>query len=174
MKENPMRELKVAKVTLNIGTGKEQEMLEKALKLLEKITQRTPVKTLTKKKIPSWGLRPGLPIGCKVTLRKDYAVEVLKRVLAARDNKLGESCFDNRGNVSFGLKEYIDVPGVKYDPEIGIIGFNVCVTLERAGYRIKRRRIKKKRIPSCVTITRPDAINFMKSRFNVEIEESAR
>ena len=167
---NPSRNIKINKVTLNIGAGKDQVKLDKGIKLLKSITNVSPVKTVTSKRIPGWGLRPGLPIGCKVTLRRKNAVEVLKRLIQAKDNNLRESQFDNNGNIAFGIEEYIDIPGVKYDPEIGIIGLEVCVTLERNGFRIKRRKIAKKKIPKKHTITKQEAIDFMKKEFNIKLE----
>ena len=137
---NPSRNIKINKVTLNIGAGKDQAKLDKGIKLLKSITNANPVKTITSKRIPGWGLRPGLPIGCKVTLRRKNAVDVLKRLIQAKDNNLRESQFDHNGNIAFGIEEYIDIPGVKYDPEIGIIGLEVCVTLERNGFRIREHK----------------------------------
>ena len=168
---NQSRNLRIEKVTLNIGAGKDQTKLEKGMKLLEMITGVKPVKTVTKKRIPGWGLRPGLPIGCKVTLRKDLANETLKRLLNAKDNTLNESQFDDNGSIAFGLEEYIDIQGVSYDPEIGIIGLEVCVTLERNGFRIKRRAMKKARIPKKHAITKGESVEFMKNNFNVKLEE---
>ena len=167
---NPSRNIKIDKVTLNIGAGKDQVKLDKGMKLLKSITNVSPVKTVTSKRIPGWGLRPGLPIGCKVTLRRKNAVNVLMRLVQAKDNKLRESQFDPNGNIAFGIEEYIDIPEVKYDPEIGIIGLEVCVTLERNGFRIKRRRIAKKKVPKKHMITKQEAIDFMKKDFNIELE----
>jgi large subunit ribosomal protein L5 len=110
----------------------------------------------------------GRPIGVKVTLRKQEAVEFLKRAFAAIDNKLPASCFDNTGNFSFGIKEYIDIPGMKFDPDIGIFGMDVCVTLERPGYRVKRKKLKKK-IGKKHRITPDEAREWVKNTFGVEI-----
>jgi len=167
---DPSRDIKISKVTLNIGAGKDQTKLDKGIKLFKSITNVNPVKTVTSKRIPGWGLRPGLPIGCKVTLRRKNAIEILNRLLQAKDNKLKESQFDQNGNIAFGIEEYIDIPGVKYDPEIGIIGLEVCLTLERNGFRIKRRRIAKKMIPKKHMITKQESIDFMKKEFNIELE----
>jgi large subunit ribosomal protein L5 len=169
MKMNKMKEIRVAKITLNIGAGKDQEVLKKGLKLLRNITGETPIQTITNKRLAAWGLRPGLPIGCKVTLRKEKAIEVLKNLLKAKENILKDSQFDENGNVSFGIHEYIDIPNIKYDPEIGIMGFEICVSLERAGYRIKRRRLQKKRIPVKHRINKQEAMDFMKDKFNVQV-----
>ncbi len=166
-----MKQISVEKVTLNIGAGKDQAKLEKGIKLINSITGYKPVKTFTKKRIQEWGLRPGLPIGCKLTLRKKVALDLLKRLLEAKDNTLQVSNLDGEGNISFGINEYIDVPGAKYDPDIGIMGFQVCITLRRKGFRVKRRAIKRRAIPSKHRIKKDDAIDFMKTAFNLKIGE---
>ena len=171
METHISRKIKIEKVTLNIGAGKNTALLEKGIKLLKNITNVNPVKTVTQKRIPAWGLRPGLPIGCKITLRKNAASDVLGRLLHAKNFTLKESQFDDNGNVAFGIHEYIDIPSVKYDPEIGIIGLEVCITLERPGFRIKKRRALTKKIPERHKITKEDAISFMKDQFKVKIGE---
>jgi large subunit ribosomal protein L5 len=167
MENNPMRTIRVEKLTLNIGTGKEQTMLEKAEKLLTQITGIPPVRTVTQKRIAAWGLRPGLPIGCKITLRKEQAIAMIPRLLAAVDMKLSENNFDENGNVSFGIKEYIDIKDAKYDPEIGVIGLQCSVTLERSGFRIKKRKLLKKSVPLNHRIPRTESMEFMKQKFSV-------
>src|SRR3990167_1392970 len=104
--ENPLRAIKITKITLNVGAGKNEDLLKKGLKLLERLAPVAPIKTVTKKRIPGWGLRPGLAIGCKVTIRKEPQ-QLLKRLLAAKGNSIPESCFDTSGNFSFGIPEYI-------------------------------------------------------------------
>lgn len=165
-----MKQIKIEKVTLNIGTGEPGDKLEKAMKLLNTITGAKPVQTKSKKRIPTWGVRPGLAIGCKVTLRGNKANEVLKKLLIANENKLSYSKFDDKGNLAFGIKEYIDIADVKYDPEIGIIGLEAAVTLARPGFRIKRRTIKKSHIPTRHQVSKEDAINFMQKEFGVKVE----
>ena len=165
-----MRNIKVEKITLNYGSGKDQSKLDRGMELLKYITASNPVKTVTKKRIQEWGLRPGLPIGCKVTLRKNKANTLLKNLLGAKENLLRKKQFDENGNIAFGIHEYIDIPGVEYDPKIGISGFEVCITLERPGYRIKKRRLQKKRIPMKHKINKDDAIEYMKSKFDIKIE----
>jgi len=167
---NLMKNIRMAKLTLNVGAGKDTKKLDKGLKLLKNLTGIEPIKTITTKRIPTWGLRPGLPIGCKLTLRQKSASDMLKRLLSAKDNKLKESYFDNNGNVSFGIQEYIDVAEAKYDPEIGMMGFQVCLTLERPGFRIKRRRMKNK-IHKNHLITKENSIEFLKKEFGIKLEE---
>jgi large subunit ribosomal protein L5 len=166
-----MRTIKLTKLTLNIGIGEPGEKLEKAVKLLRNLSGEKPVKTTTKKRIPTWKIRPGLTIGTKVTLRREKAQKMLKRMLSAKNNKLKEGNFDNNGNFAFGVKEYLDIPEAKYDAEIGIIGLEVAATLERPGFRIKRRMIKMKRIPKKHSITKQEAIDFIRKNFGVEVEQ---
>ena len=165
-----MNRIRIEKVTLNIGAGTNQSKLDKGLKLLQTITNAKPVKTFTNKRIPNWGIRPGLPIGCKVTLRKKRSLEVLKNLLQAKDNLLQERQFDKFGNLAFGLHEYIDIPGVKYDPDIGILGFEVCVTFEKAGYRVKRRKVRVSKLGAKQKMTKQEAIEFLKKEFGARIE----
>jgi large subunit ribosomal protein L5 len=170
---NPMQLPRIEKLTLNIGAGKDQTKLEKGIVLIKAITGIEPIKTVTKKRIPEWGLRPGLPIGCKLTLRKTAAIDVLKRLLQAKELKLKDSQFDEAGNISFGITEYIDIPGVAYDPKIGIMGLQVCVSLEKPGYRIKRRKLAQKKISKKHLVTKQEAITFMQKEYNVRVGEEA-
>ncbi len=166
---NPMREIRIEKITLNIGVGEAGKELEKAFNLLKDISGRQPVKTKTWKRIPTLGVRPGLEIGTKVTMR-DGSEEMLKRLFEAVDNKIKSTKFTGT-SFSFGIPEYINIPGAKYNAEIGIIGLECAVTLERKGFRIKRRRLLKKKIPAKHSIPPEEAIEFVKSKFNVEVEE---
>ncbi len=170
---NVMKEIKIEKITLNVGAGQPGKPVEKGKMLLNKITGVKPVETRTKSgiRIPAWSLRPNLVIGCKATIRKGKAYKLLATLLEAKDNRIKLSSFDNNGNFSFGIKEYLDVPDLDYIPEVGIMGFEVAVTLERKGFRIKRRGLKKKKIPARHTISKEEAITFAKEKFNLEIVE---
>ncbi|VVB70766.1 50S ribosomal protein L5 [uncultured archaeon] len=165
--------VRIDKVTLNIGVGQGGEKLENAKALLKKLTGLQPVDTLSKTRNPTWKVRMGDAIGCKVTLRGENAVSVLKRVLDSLDFVLKPTSFDNNGNVSFGVKEYIDVPGLKYDPKIGILGFDVCVSLGKPGYRVMKRRIKPGKIPRKHRVSQKEAQEFLQKNFDVKFEEAA-
>lgn len=166
-----MRQIRIEKLTLNIGAGKEQAVLEKGITLLKNITGLAPVKTITQKRIANWGLRPGLPVGCKITFRREQAKILAKRLLSAKNNLLSKNNFDDCGNVSFGIHEYIDIPDVKYDPKIGIMGLQASLTLQRPGFRIKRRKIMKRSVPKKHGIAREEAVQFMKDNFAIKIKE---
>jgi len=172
--KNPMKRIVIDKVTINIGVGQPGEPLEKAEKLLKKMfPNKKPVRTKAKKRIPEWGVRPGLEIGVKLTLRKKEAEEALGWLLKAVNNTLSEKQFDEFGNFSFGIKEYVWIPGLKYDPEIGLFGMDVCVTVRRPGYRVMWRKIKKSKIPRRHRTTKEEVIKFLKEKYGVRIVEGS-
>ncbi len=171
-KANPMRKIRIEKITLNVGAGKDEDKLKKGLKLLKNITGIEPLKTITHKRIPTWALRPGLAIGCKVTLRGKKAEALLKNLLEAREKMLSAKQFDGQGNFSFGIPEYVDIPQVDYDPEIKVMGLEVAVTLERPGFHISRRKMQKRCIPIRHRISPHEAQEFMREQFGVKIEET--
>ena len=160
---NPMREIRIEKVTLNIGCGKTVKPAH-AKTILERLTGKKVVIVKTKKR-STFGVGRGKPIGAKVTIRKDYD-DLLKRLFEAVDNQVLKSSFDENGNLSFGIKEYIVIPGMEYDPEIGLIGMDVCITLERPGFSIKRKRISKK-IGKKHRITKDEAMEFLSKKYGV-------
>lgn len=170
--DNPMRRPHISKVTVNIGVGEGGEKLAKAEGVLQKLTEQKPVKTLAKITNPTFGIRKGLPIGCMVTLRGEKSEKFLKKTLEAVEYVIRESSFDNTGNVSFGVKEHIDIPGIKYDPNVGIFGMDVCVTIERPGYRIKRRRLERTPVSKHHRVTKEDAIGFVEERYGIKVERA--
>ncbi|MEM2103390.1 MAG: 50S ribosomal protein L5 [Candidatus Bathyarchaeia archaeon] len=167
--ENPMLKPRIEKVVVNISVGKSGEPLEKASKILQELTGQTPCKRKAKKTIRDFGIRRGEPMACMVTLRKQKATDFLKKVLKVVDYKLSKSCFDMRGNFAFGVKEHIEIPGVKYDPEIGIFGMDVCVSLSRPGWRVKDRQRARSKMGSSHFLTREEAFVFVKEFLGVEI-----
>ncbi|MBS3050627.1 MAG: 50S ribosomal protein L5 [Candidatus Aenigmarchaeota archaeon] len=162
-----MRDIRVEKVTLNIGCGTKTP-IETARTVLKNVSGGKVVVTKTKKR-STFNVPKDKAIGCKITLRKGIE-PFLKRLLEAKENRLRMSNFDNTGNFSFGIREYIDVPGMEYDPKMGVLGFDVCVTLERPGYRVKRKRLPRK-LGKSHTIKKQDAIEFAKQKFGIQIEE---
>ncbi|HLC22613.1 MAG TPA: 50S ribosomal protein L5 [Candidatus Nanoarchaeia archaeon] len=167
-----MKQIGIEKVTLNIGTGKPGAELEKAKVLLQRISGMKPAETRTKKRIPTWGLRPNLVIGCKVTVRGEKALQLLGILLQAKDSKLTAYSFDMFGNFSFGIKEYLEIPTLDYIPEVGIMGLEVAVTLKRKGFRVKHRALKSKRIPFRHAIRKEEAMAFAREKFQLAIIES--
>ena len=168
--KNPMYKPRLAKVTVNISVGAATERLSKAMKVLEELTGQKPVPRRAKRTIKDFGIRKGENIAAKVTLRGEKAVTFLKKALEAVNFRLKASSFDEYGNVSFGIKEHITIPGVKYDPEIGVFGMDVAITIERPGYRIlRRKRCRKKHIPRRHRVSKEEAMVFLHKEFGVEI-----
>ncbi|WXG40545.1 MAG: 50S ribosomal protein L5 [Candidatus Freyarchaeum deiterrae] len=169
--EYPMRKPRIEKVVVNLAVGSSGEKLVKANTVLESLTGQKPVQCKSKKTIRDWGLRKGEPISCKVTLRGEKAKEFLRKVLEVVEMKLDPNSIDNMGNFSFGLTEHIEIPGVRYDPQLGIFGMDICVAMQRPGYRVKRRRLLRRRIPHSHQVTKEETITFMEEEFGVSFKE---
>ncbi len=168
MAEHEMKEIHVEKVTVNIGVGEVGQEVEKAVKLLEKMTGNNAVKTESGMEAQGFGLRSGLDIGAKVTLRGDDAEEFLEHVFEANDHQIPETSFDDQGNFSLGVSEYINMPNLKYDPDLGMIGFDVAVTLERPGYRVQKRK-DAETLSDDHRISPEEAQDYVQDRFGVEV-----
>ncbi|MFB6158219.1 MAG: 50S ribosomal protein L5 [Candidatus Nanohalobium sp.] len=167
MTENPMKEIKVAKVTVNISEENVGDQVEAAYDLIEKITGKEPVWVESKEGAKTFGNRQGLNIGAMVTLRGEDAVDFLEKVRPAIE-ELNASAFSD-GNFAFGISEYIDVPGVDYDADIGMKGFEVNVVLERPGYRVKKRDHKPSEIGGSHKVSNDEAIEFAESKLGFEV-----
>jgi large subunit ribosomal protein L5 len=167
--KNPMLKLRIEKVTINMSVGKSGQPLEQAVKILQQLTDQKPSKRKAKKTIRDFGIRKGESIACLVTLRKEKAKGFLRKAFEAVENKLSKYCFDRQGNFSFGIKEHIDIPGTKYQPDLGIHGMDVSVALGRLGYRVKRRHRTKSNVGKNHLLTADEAILFIKDEFDVEV-----
>jgi large subunit ribosomal protein L5 len=165
----PMLKPRIDKVVVNLNVGKSGAPLEKASNVLMEITGQKPIKKKAKKTIRDFGIRQGEPISCVVTLRKQHAIDFLKKILPVVENKLSRSSFDRQGNFAFGLKEHIEIAGVKYDPDVGIFGMDICVSVNRPGNRVKIRRKHKTHIGNSHLLTPDDSIAFIKEILEVEI-----
>lgn len=166
---NPMRTPSIDKITVHIGTGESGERLTNAEKLLGTIVKQKPVRAVAKKTLPAFSIKKKEPIGCKVTLRGDKASEFLKTALKIIDNRLDASQFDENGNLSFGIEEHTDFPGMKYDPAVGIYGMDVNVAIKRAGYRVSTRKIGRHRVPQNHRPKKDEVISFLKEKYGVEV-----
>jgi large subunit ribosomal protein L5 len=112
-----------------------------------------------------------MPIGCKVTLRGNDAKTFLIEALSTRDNKIADYSFDHQGNLSFGIPDHTLFKSQKYDPNIGIFGMDICITMKKSGYRIKKRRIASRHIPHRHRVTREETKKFFTETYNVEVVE---
>ncbi|MFA5108430.1 MAG: 50S ribosomal protein L5 [Candidatus Micrarchaeia archaeon] len=170
--QNPMRGVVIDKVTLNIGVGEAGQELENAKTLLERLSGCTAIETRAKIRNPVFHIRKGDPIGAKTTLRGDNAIEFVKKALKVRDYTLSSRVFDTLGNFNFGVPEYIEFPGAKYDPKIGIIGFDVCITLKRkGGWRVIKRRYAKSKISKSHRLSKEDGMRFAREVLGAKVVE---
>ncbi len=136
---------------------------------MKQITGQKPVRTIAKRTQPAFGIRKGAPIGCKVTLRRENAEKFITTALDIIERRLASSQFDRTGNVSFGIEEHTDFPGMSYDPTIGIYGMDINVVLEYKGVRVARRSVERRKLPADQKVNKEEAIAFMRERYQVEV-----
>jgi large subunit ribosomal protein L5 len=169
MESNKMREIEIEKMVLHCG-GTDKK-LEKSIQLLESIVEgknKIFIKQSTKR-IPAFGISPGKKSGCKVTLRdKERIMDLLRRFFASFDNELSRKQI-TENQLCFGVKEYIEVPGLEYNRDIGILGFEVMLVFKRKGKSVKLRKIKKGTYPKKQGVTKEEITDFLIKNFGVEI-----
>lgn len=167
---NLMTDITIDKLVVNIGVGQAGERLNKAVRVIEMLTKHKPVLTTSDRTVREFNLRKGLTIGAKVTLRKADAERFLKEALYAREYKFPHYSVDKQGNAYFGISEYTDFKGMKYDPEIGMFGMDVAVVLKRkGGARNSKRNIRKQKASSKLAITKEETLKFLTEKFNVQV-----
>lgn len=167
MSENPMKEIKIGKVVVNIGVGQSGQPLSNAMQILQQVTGQQPNQRTAKQSIRPWGIRKGEPMACAVTLRGEKAEEFLQKAFTAVRHRINPRSFDKDGNFAFGIKEHIDIPGTRYDPQMGIIGMDVAVTLERPGYRVIRRKRTNSKVGSSHRITPDEAREYVSKTYDI-------
>ena len=166
---NPMKKPYLEKIVLNIGVGAGGEELERAVTVLETISTKQAIKTMSKLNIKEFNLRKGRPIGTKVTIRGKDAEKLLKRLLIVNNNKMLRKSFDNYGNFGFGITEHISIPGIEYDADIGIWGLDVSGRIVRPGMRVKYRRVRRSKISKHHYVSRSEAQHFLEKNFDVQV-----
>lgn len=166
---NPMKKPYLEKIVLNIGVGAGGEELERAVTVLESISNMQAIKTLSKLNIKEFNLRIGRPIGTKVTIRRKDAEKLLKRLLIVNNNRILRRSFDNYGNFGFGITEHISIPGIEYDADIGIWGLDVCGRIVRPGMRVKYRRARRSKISKHHYVSRSEAQHFLEKKFDAQV-----
>ena len=167
--ENIMKEIRLEKVVLNMGVGKSGDAIEIAKKALDQISGKKSNSRNAKKAQRDWGVRKNEPIGVAVTVRKDDAVALLKKLFEAKGNNVKQKSIDKNGSLSFGILEHIDIPGIKYDPKIGILGLNITANLVRPGFSIKLRSKHKAKIGKSHRITPDEAKDYLTREFGVNV-----
>jgi len=165
--ENPMRTIRIEKIILSCGaTGKE---LDKAKKLLEFMSKMKAQVMKSSKRIPDFNVSPGMEVGVRVTMRGQDGIELLRRLLGALDNVLKKKqvAIDH---FSFGIKEYIDIPGMEYQRDIGIRGLNITVVFNRPGIRVQRKKVKVGHLPKKQHVSQAEIIKYMEGNFKTSFK----
>ena len=168
LSEHPMKDIFIEKLVLSVSSP--QERIEKGFKLLQLISGSLPCKRITRKRIPSLGVRPGLEIGAMVTIRDQKKIhELLKRFFNSLENQLREKQI-SQNSFSFGIKEYVEVEGIEYQRDIGIIGFDVTVSFARKGKRVVRKKIKRGRLPIRQHVSQAEIKKYLEKEFIISFK----
>ena len=147
---------KIQKITLNMGVGEavaDKKILQNAIDDLQKICGQKPIITISKKSIAGFKIRDGMPIGCKVTLRRDRMYEFLDRLITIaipriRDFRgLNGKAFDGRGNYSMGVKEQIIFPEIDYDKVDAVRGLDITITTSAKSDQEARALLEQFKFP---------------------------
>jgi len=170
-KENPMMQIVLDKVTLNIGIGASEDRYENASAILQRLTNHKPTMAKAKARKPEFGIKKDQVIGAYVTLRKKDAEEMLKEAFDAVDNKIKRSAIAGN-SINFGVNEYIYFSGIKYDPKIGMLGLNINATFTRKGKRVEERRRKRGKMSNRHKTIKPEELEkYISQKYGVKIIE---
>merc|ERR1712228_645848 len=164
-KVNPMKEMRIAKLCINICVGESGDRLVRAGKVLEALTGQTPVFSKARYTVRSFGIRRNEKIAVHCTVRGPKAEEILERGLKVKEYELRQGNFSATGNFGFGVQEHIDL-GIKYDPGIGIYGMDFYVVLARPGYNVRYRRKRKSRVGIQHRLVKSDGQRWFQTKYD--------
>jgi large subunit ribosomal protein L5 len=168
MADNPMRQMRINKLVINIGTGSDEAQQTNARRLLEIITGRKPANEISRHRNPAFKISKGQKIGAFVTIRGEQARPLATKLFDAVDNKVSDRAITANG-VSFGIKEYIDISGIKYDPKVGMLGMNVNLSFRRSGLRVALRKRMRSNVPAQHrAVPREEIKQFLEREFKIQ------
>merc|ERR1719473_2486820 len=163
---NPMKDLVLKKLCVNICVGESGDRLTRAAKVLEQLTNQTPVFSKARYTVRSFSIRRNEKIAVHCTVRGEKAMEILERGLKVKEYELWRENFSETGNFGFGIDEHIDL-GIKYDPGIGIYGMDFfCVMGRAGGMRVAKRKKKQARLGFKHRLTQEETMKWFQVKYD--------
>merc|ERR1712072_242922 len=168
--DNVMKKIFCDKLIINIAVGESGDRLTKAVRVLQQLSDQTPVENVARYTVRTFGIRRNEKIATHVTVRGKKAMDLIEKCLKITDYEISAKHFSDSGNFGFGVNEHIDL-GLKYDPSTGIYGMDFYIVLKRAGFRTSKKKRKRGRIGVSHLVTKEDAMEFVRQKFNAEIRK---
>merc|ERR1711912_73749 len=166
--DNVMRKVICDKLIINIAVGESGDRLTKAVRVLQQLSDQTPVENTARYTVRTFGIRRNEKIATHVTMRGDKARDMIERGLKITDYEISAKHFSSSGNFGFGVNEHIDL-GLKYDPQTGIYGMDFFIVLKRPGFNVPKKKAKRGRMGISHRVTKEDAMEWVRQTFNADI-----